>query len=63
MKLVALVLMLLATVALPLSAAAQDMVLTGVVTTRDDGLPLPGATVSIDSLKLSATADATGGSR
>ena len=40
--------------------AAQDMVLTGVVTTVDDGLPVPGATVSIDSLKLSATTDAAG---
>ena len=32
------------------SLAAQDMILTGVVTTREDGLPLPGATVTIDSL-------------
>ena len=41
-------------------AAAQDMVLTGVVTTVDDGLPVPGATVSIESLRLSATTDAAG---
>jgi len=41
-------------------AMAQDMVLTGVVTTRDDGLSLPGATVAIDALKLSATTDALG---
>jgi iron complex outermembrane receptor protein len=52
--------MLLVMAVWPLSAAAQDMVLTGVVTTRDDGLPLPGATVSIDALKLSATTDASG---
>lgn len=42
------------------SAAAQEMVLTGVVTTRDDGLSLPGATVSIESLQLTATSDAEG---
>ena len=42
------------------SLAAQDMILTGVVTTREDGLPLPGATVTIDSLRLSATTDASG---
>jgi iron complex outermembrane receptor protein len=41
-------------------AAAQDMVLTGVVTTIDDGQPVPGAIVSIDSLRLTATTDATG---
>ena len=36
-------------------AAAQDAVVTGVVTTRSDGLPVPGATVSIRSLNLSTT--------
>ena len=46
--------------ALPLSAVAQEMALTGVVTTRDDGMPLPGATVSIESLRLSTTTDASG---
>ena len=47
--------------ALPLAAVAQEApVLTGVVTTRDDGLGLPGATVAIDALNLSATADAEG---
>ena len=51
---------LLAALALPSASAAQDMVLTGIVTTKDDGLSLPGATVSIDSLKLSATTDAAG---
>ncbi len=60
MKRCALILMLLLVAAFPLSAAAEDMVLTGVVTTRDDGLPLPGASVSIDSLKLSTTTDASG---
>ena len=44
----------------PVVDAEQEMVLTGVVTTIDDGLPVPGATVSIDSLKLSATTDAAG---
>jgi iron complex outermembrane recepter protein len=34
--------------------------LTGVVTTRDDGLPLPGATVAIESMALSAVTDAEG---
>ena len=43
-----------------LVAAEQDMVLTGVVTTVDDGQPVPGATVSIDSLRLTATTDAAG---
>ncbi|MEO5762634.1 MAG: TonB-dependent receptor, partial [Vicinamibacteria bacterium] len=55
-----LTLALVAALALPAVSAAQDMVLTGVVTTRDDGLSLPGATVSIDSLKLSATTEADG---
>ena len=39
---------------------AQETIFTGVVTTREDGLPLPGATVTIDSLHLSATTDASG---
>jgi iron complex outermembrane recepter protein len=46
--------------ALPLSAVAQEMALTGVVTTRDDGMPLAGATVSIEALRLSTTTDASG---
>jgi iron complex outermembrane receptor protein len=45
----------LAMLLLPGAAMAQDMVLTGTVTTKDDGLSLPGATVSINALKLSAT--------
>jgi iron complex outermembrane receptor protein len=45
--------------ALPASAQGPVTV-TGVVTTREDGLPLPGATVSIESLSLSATTDAQG---
>ncbi len=36
------------------------MILTGIVTTGDDVFWLPGATVSIDSLKVSATTDAEG---
>ena len=60
MKLVTLVWTLLLVVVLPFAAVAQEMVLTGIVTTRDDGLPLPGATVAIDSLKLSTTTDAGG---
>ena len=48
----ALVLSLLVT-ALPLAVAAEDMLLTGVVTTRDDGLALPGATVSIEAFTTS----------
>jgi iron complex outermembrane recepter protein len=55
-----LVLVLFVLLALPAVSLAQDMILTGIVTTRDDGLSLPGATVSIDSLKLSATTDAEG---
>ena len=46
--------------ALPLSASAADMLLTGVVTTRDDGLPVSGATVTIDALRLTTTTDASG---
>jgi len=53
-------LVLLVLLVLPGAVLAQEMVLTGVVTTRDDGLSLPGATVSIEALKLSATADAEG---
>jgi iron complex outermembrane receptor protein len=41
-------------------ARSQEMVLTGLVTTRDDGLSLPGATVLIEALKLEATTDAEG---
>jgi len=50
----------LAAAALPIAALAQESVLSGVVTTRDDGLPLAGATVAIDALKLSATTDEAG---
>jgi iron complex outermembrane receptor protein len=39
---------------------AATVSVTGTVTTRDDGLPLPGATVSIDSLNLSTVTDAEG---
>jgi iron complex outermembrane receptor protein len=48
-------------VVFPLTASAQQPpTLTGVVTTRDDGLSLPGATVSIEALTLSATTDNEG---
>jgi iron complex outermembrane receptor protein len=41
-------------------AFAQDAVLSGTVTTREDGLALPGATVSVESLSVQATTDAEG---
>jgi iron complex outermembrane receptor protein len=47
-------------VVVPHVALSQDMTLTGIVTTRDDGAPLPGATVSIDALSISATTDSSG---
>jgi iron complex outermembrane receptor protein len=56
----ALGLVMLVALAWAVPAEAQEMVLTGVVTTREDGAPLPGATVSIDSVGLSATTDAAG---
>src|SRR5882672_685669 len=40
--------------------AQEATVLTGHVTTRADGLPLPGATVSIPSLNISAVTDQEG---
>ena len=47
--------------ALAVPALAQEpLTLSGVVTTRDDGLPLPGATVAIESLSLSAVTDSEG---
>lgn len=42
------------------AAHAQETVLTGQVTTREDAAPLPGATVSIPSLKLSTITDQDG---
>ena len=45
--------------AVPVGAQAPVAV-TGVVTTREDGLPLPGATVAIESLGVSALTDAQG---
>ncbi len=41
-------------------AHAQESVITGQVTTKEDGAPLPGAVVSIPSLNLSATTDQEG---
>ena len=46
--------------AVPAAFAQAPATLTGVVTTRDDGVALPGATVAIESLGLSATSDAEG---
>lgn len=37
-----------------------EMIVTGFVTTRDDGLSVPGATVTIDSLKLSTFSEMHG---
>ncbi len=50
---------LVAFFAIPLQALGQT-VLTGLVTTQADGLPVPNATVSIPSLKLTITTDASG---
>jgi Carboxypeptidase regulatory-like domain len=48
-------------VLVPALAQAQSAItVSGVVTTRDDGLPLPGATVAIESLNVSSTTDAEG---
>jgi iron complex outermembrane receptor protein len=48
-------------VLLPLAAAAAEpTVISGTVTTSADGLPLPGATVEITELGLSAVTDANG---
>jgi iron complex outermembrane receptor protein len=45
----------------PPSLLAQPAtVVTGHVTTRDDGLPLPGATVAVESLGLTAVTDRDG---
>lgn len=55
-----LLVLLLAIMMLPMAAQAQETILTGVITTKDDGLSLPGALVSIDALKLSATTGADG---
>jgi iron complex outermembrane receptor protein len=38
----------------------EGPVITGKVTTRDDNLPLPGATVAVEALKISATTDVEG---
>jgi len=52
---------ILAPVCLSASALAADStVVSGVVTTKDDGLPLPNATVTIAALNLTATTDQSG---
>jgi iron complex outermembrane receptor protein len=54
-------LVVLAALSLAVPLLAQPAVtVTGVVTTREDGLPLPGATVAIESLGSSAVTDAQG---
>jgi iron complex outermembrane receptor protein len=54
-------LLLALTMLCPATADAQEpTVVTGVITTRDDGLPLPGATVSIPTLKMSAVTNSEG---
>jgi len=43
------------------AAAAQEVIpITGVITTRDDGLPVPGAHVSVQGTEASATTGADG---
>lgn len=44
----------------PVRAWADDVVLSGTVSTKAEGLGLPGATVSIDALGVSVTTDAQG---
>ena len=41
-------------------AEAQEITVTGLVTTKDDGLALPGATVAVESLRLSAITESNG---
>src|SRR6266545_5925719 len=41
-------------------AAQETTVVSGIVTTVQDGLPVPGAMVAIPSLNLSSTTDAEG---
>ena len=43
-----------------LALAQGALTVTGLVTTREDGLPLPGATVAIESLNVSSVTDAEG---
>jgi iron complex outermembrane recepter protein len=51
------VLVVLAAVGL---AQAQEITVTGLVTTKDDGLALPGATVAVESLGLSVVTESNG---
>ena len=57
---VARLLVALALLSPALAYAQEPTVVTGRITTRDDGLPLPGATVAIPTLKLSAMTDSDG---
>lgn len=45
---------------LPVAAAQSPAVVRGTVTTKADGMALPGAMISIDELGLSTTSDANG---
>lgn len=47
-------------VAAPLALAQEATVITGTVTTKEDGLPYPGATIAIADLELSAKAGRDG---
>ena len=52
---------LLLVLAIARAAAAQDgITISGAITTRADGLPVPGAVVSVAGAHESATADASG---
>jgi iron complex outermembrane recepter protein len=57
---VARLLVALALLSPALAYAQEPTVVTGRITTRDDGLPVPGATVAIPTLKLSAATDSDG---
>ncbi|HET8644755.1 MAG TPA: TonB-dependent receptor plug domain-containing protein, partial [Vicinamibacteria bacterium] len=57
----ALVLLTSCVMALSLPVLAQEApIITGTLTTAEDGLPLPGATVAVESLGVSAVSDAQG---
>jgi hypothetical protein len=43
-----------------LASAQESVAISGVVTTRADGLPVPGATVSLVALDATTTTDAGG---
>ena len=57
---VARLLVALALLSPAIAYAQEPTVVTGRITTRDDGLPVPGATVAIPTLKLTAVTDSDG---